>query len=141
MADALGSKVVVELKDWVDANKPPEGAVTEVLGAPDAPGVDLLSIIRKYELPTSFPEDVEQSAADISAAISQEELARREDFRSIFTFTIDPDDAKDFDDALSYEKHSNGIWKCMSTSRMFHTLSRPVRHWIVKLNRVEIASI
>ena len=104
----VGQKVVVELKDWPDRRKQPEGIITEVLGAPDAPGVDLLSIIRKHDLPTSFPEKVEQEAADILAAIPHEEIARREDFRQIFTLTIDPDDAKDFDDALSYRILPNG---------------------------------
>src|SRR5580658_7711244 len=103
-----GHKVVVELKDWPDRRKPPEGVIIEVLGAPDAPGVDLLSIIRKYDLPTSFPEKVEQEAAEIPAPIAPEEIARREDFRQIFTLTIDPDDAKDFDDALSHRVHPNG---------------------------------
>lgn len=104
----LGQKVVVELKEWTQANKPPEGVITEVLGAPDAPGVDLISIIRKHDLPTSFPEKVEQEAAEISAQIPSEEIRRRQDFRSLFTMTIDPDDAKDFDDALSYHLHPNG---------------------------------
>jgi ribonuclease R len=104
----IGQKVVVELKDWPDRRKPPEGVITEVLGAPDAPGVDLLSIIRKHDLPTSFPEKVEQEAADIPALIPAAEIARREDFRKIFTLTIDPDDAKDFDDALSYRLLPNG---------------------------------
>jgi len=104
----LGQKVVVELKDWADRRKQPEGVITEVLGAPDAPGVDLLSIIRKHDLPTSFSENVEQEAADIQAQIPLGEIAQREDFRKIFTLTIDPDDAKDFDDALSYHAHPNG---------------------------------
>jgi len=104
----LGQKVVVELKEWPDRRKPPEGVITEVLGAPDAPGVDLISIIRKHDLPTSFPEKVEQEAADISALIPASEIAMREDFRKIFTLTIDPDDAKDFDDALSYRILPNG---------------------------------
>jgi ribonuclease R len=104
----LGQKVVVELKEWPDRRKPPEGIITEVLGAPDAPGIDLLSIIRKHDLPTSFPESVEREAAEISALIPGEEIARREDFRKIFTLTIDPDDAKDFDDALSYRFLPNG---------------------------------
>lgn len=104
----LNQKVVVELKDWTDRRKSPEGVITEVLGSPDAPGVDLLSIIRKHDLPTSFPEQVEQEAADIAALIPPEEIKRREDFRKIFTLTIDPDDAKDFDDALSYQTLPNG---------------------------------
>jgi ribonuclease R len=104
----LGQKVVVELKEWPDRRKPPEGVITEVLGAPDAPGVDLVSIIRKHDLPTSFPEAVEQEAAEIPALIPPSEIAMREDFRKIFTLTIDPDDAKDFDDALSYRILPNG---------------------------------
>jgi ribonuclease R len=107
-AAQLGQKVVVELKEWPDRRKPPEGIITEVLGAPDAPGIDLLSIIRKHDLPTSFPEKVEQEAAGIAALIPDAEIARREDFRTIFTITIDPDDAKDFDDALSYRILPNG---------------------------------
>ena len=104
----LNQKVVVELKDWTDRRKPPEGIITEVLGSPESPGVDLLSIIRKHDLPTSFPEAVEQEAAEIPAQISAEEISRREDFRLLPTLTIDPDDAKDFDDALSYRTHEEG---------------------------------
>jgi ribonuclease R len=104
----LGQKVVIELGDWSERGATPTGRITEVLGAPDAPGVDLLSIVRKYDLPTSFPEAVEQEAADIAARIAPTEIARREDFRKILTLTIDPDDAKDFDDALSYQTHPDG---------------------------------
>ncbi len=104
----IGQKVVVELREWTDRRKAPEGVITEVLGAPDAPGVDLLSIIRKHDLPTSFPENVELEAAAIPALIPESEIARREDFRKIFTLTIDPDDANDFDDALSYRILPNG---------------------------------
>jgi ribonuclease R len=107
-AATLGQKVVIELGDWSDRGAIPTGKIIEVLGAPDAPGVDLLSIVRKYDLPTSFPQPVEQEAADISALIAPAEIARREDFRRIITLTIDPDDAKDFDDALSYRTHPDG---------------------------------
>jgi ribonuclease R len=107
----LGQKVVVELREWNSRHAELEGRVTEVIGAPDAPGVDLLSIIHKYDLPTSFPEAVEQQAADIPARIAESEIARREDFRQIFTFTIDPDDAKDFDDALSYRVLPGGMFE------------------------------
>jgi ribonuclease R len=108
---ALGQKVVVELGEWASGGASPTGRIIEVLGAPDAPGVDLLSIVRKYDLPTSFPEAVEQQAADIPAQIAPEEIARREDFRRLFTFTIDPDDAKDFDDALSHRVLDNGLFE------------------------------
>jgi ribonuclease R len=107
-ASTLGLKVVIELGDWSERNATPKGRIIEVLGAPDDPGVDLLSIVRKYDLPTSFPENVEQEAADIAARIAPSEIERREDFRKIFTLTIDPDDAKDFDDALSYQTHQDG---------------------------------
>jgi ribonuclease R len=108
---AVGQKVVVELGDWSTRGASPAGRIIEVLGAPDAPGVDLLSIVRKYDLPTSFPEAVEQQAADIPAQIAPEEIERREDFRQLFTFTIDPDDAKDFDDALSYRVLDGGLFE------------------------------
>ena len=104
----LGQKVVVVLEDWENPRAPLRGRIDLVLGSPEAPGVDLLSIIHKYDLPTSFPEAVEQQAAEIPALIAPEEIARREDFRPIFTFTIDPDDAKDFDDALSHRVLPNG---------------------------------
>ncbi len=76
----LGQKVVVELTEWIDRRKPPEGVITEVLGAPDAPGVDLVSIIRKHDLPTSFPLAVEQEAAEIPAQIPPQEIARPRGF-------------------------------------------------------------
>jgi ribonuclease R len=107
----LGQKVVVELEEWNSRHAPLRGRVLEALGLPDAPGVDLLSIIHKYDLPTSFPEAVEQQAADIPARIAPEEIARREDFRQLLTLTIDPDDAKDFDDALSYRVLPDGLFE------------------------------
>ena len=107
----LGQKVVVLLEDWENPRAPLRGKIDKVLGSPDAPGVDLLSIIHKYDLPTSFPEEVERQAAEIPALISQDEIARREDFRPLFTFTIDPDDAKDFDDALSFRVLEDGSFE------------------------------
>jgi len=107
----MGQKVVVEIEEWNSRHAPLRGRILEALGAPDAPGVDLLSIIHKYDLPTSFPEAVEQQAADIPARIAPEEIARREDFRQLLTLTIDPDDAKDFDDALSYRVLPDGLFE------------------------------
>lgn len=104
----IGHKVVVKLSDWPSRNVNPEGVVTEVLGPPDAPGVDILSVMRKYELPTDFPNEVLEAARVIPTAIPKQEIAKREDFRKHFVFTIDPDDAKDFDDALSFIEHRNG---------------------------------
>ena len=107
----LGQKVVVVLEDWENPRAPLRGKIDLVLGSPEAPGVDLLSIIHKYDLPTSFPEAVERQAAEIPALIAPEEIARREDFRPLFTFTIDPDDAKDFDDALSHRVLPDGSFE------------------------------
>ena len=122
----LGQKVVVELKEWPDRRKPPEGAITEVLGAPDAPGVDLLSIIHKYDLPTSFPEQVEQQAADISGAHFAERRSRvaRISASSSPSRSI-PDDAKDFDDALSYRMLPDGDFEILHPHRRRLVLRHP----------------
>lgn len=108
IAAQIGHKVVVRLADWLSRDVNPEGEVIEVLGPADAPGVDITSILRKYELPTEFPEAVLAEARAIPTAVPKQEIARREDFRKHFVFTIDPDDAKDFDDALSFIEHRNG---------------------------------
>ncbi len=106
----LGDKVVAKLDSWATRHVNPEGHVVEVLGAPDAPGVDMLSIIRKHRLPGPFPVEVEREARALVTEIPSEELARREDLRGNFIFTIDPDDAKDFDDAINVERTGQG-WR------------------------------
>lgn len=88
----------------------PEGHVVEVLGAADAFGVDMLSIIRKHRLPGPFPFEVEREAKALVTEIPAAELARREDLRNHFIFTIDPDDAKDYDDAINVERTGQG-WR------------------------------
>ncbi len=94
--------MVIELKDWPDRRKPPEGVITEVLGSPDAPGVDLLSIIRKHDLPTSFPSRSSTRRPRSPRSFRpRKSPGARISVRSSH-LTIDPDDAKDFDDALSY---------------------------------------
>jgi ribonuclease R len=98
----LGHKVVVKLADWPSRHVNPEGTVIEDLGDAREPGVDLLSIIRKHELPVEFPAETVREAETIAEAIPASEIARREDYRTLHTLTIDPDDAKDFDDAISY---------------------------------------
>ncbi|SDT88820.1 ribonuclease R [Verrucomicrobium sp. GAS474] len=98
----LGHKVVVKLKEWTSPKESPEGEITEVLGPPDQPGIDLLSIIRKFELPEEFPAAALAEADRIPDTVQESDLRDREDFRRDFVLTIDPDDAKDFDDALSY---------------------------------------
>jgi len=106
----VGDKVVVKFEDWESRHVNPEGEIIEVLGPASAPGVDMLSIIRKYQLPREFPPAVEREADRISETVHPEELARREDCRGQFIVTIDPDDAKDFDDAIHVERIGNG-WR------------------------------
>jgi ribonuclease R len=105
-----GDKVVAKLDSWPTRHVNPEGHVIEVLGAAGQPGVDMLSIIRKHRLPGPFPDDVEREAKALVTDIPQEELSRRVDLRKEFIFTIDPDDAKDFDDAINVERTGQG-WR------------------------------
>ena len=98
-----GQKVVVSIEDWGDGTKSPEGRVIEVLGDPDSPGVDILSIIKTHELDQVFPEEVEKRARELVVDFDAE-AKRRLDLRDKTVFTIDPHDAKDFDDALSIER-------------------------------------
>src|SRR3989440_6461968 len=107
-AATVGDKVVVRLDDWQSRHVNPEGEIIEVLGPASAPGVDVLSIIRKYHLPTEFPSDVLEQAERIPETVDAEQIARREDLRNQLIVTIDPDDARDFDDAINVEKLPNG---------------------------------
>src|SRR6478609_5004699 len=110
-AAAVGDKVVVRLDDWQSRHVNPEGEIIEVLGPASAPGVDVLSIIRKYHLPTEFPSGVLEQAERIPESVDAQQIARREDLRNQFIVTIDPDDARDFDDAINVEKLANGGWQ------------------------------
>jgi ribonuclease R len=110
-AATVGDKVVVRLEAWESRHVNPEGEIIEVLGPASAPGVDMLSIIRKYHLPTEFPRDVLEQADRISEKIDARQLDGREDLRKEFTVTIDPDDARDFDDAIHVERIENGGWR------------------------------
>ena len=108
----VGDKVVVRLEAWESRHVNPEGEIIEVLGPADAPGVDMLAIIRKYDLPTQFPKAVLDEANRIPQAVEQKLIQGREDLRDQFIVTIDPDDARDFDDAINVEKiDNNGGWR------------------------------
>ena len=107
---AVGDKVVVRLDEWVSRHINPEGEIIEVLGAASAPGVDMLSIIRKHHLPVEFPAAVVEEAHLIPEQVPPAELERREDLRAQLIYTIDPDDARDFDDAIQVEKTADG-WR------------------------------
>ncbi|MEI6561237.1 MAG: ribonuclease R [Verrucomicrobiota bacterium] len=107
---SVGDKVVVHLDEWTSRHINPEGEIIEVLGAASAPGVDMLSIIRKHHLPVAFPAEVVEEAHRIPEQVPPEELERREDLRECLIYTIDPDDARDFDDAIQVEKTADG-WR------------------------------
>jgi ribonuclease R len=110
-AATVGDKVVVRLDAWESRHVNPEGEIIEVLGPASAPGVDVLSIVRKYHLPTEFPSDVLKQAERIPENVDAQQLTGRQDLRSEFIITIDPDDARDFDDAIHVEKLPNGGWQ------------------------------
>src|SRR5436305_649855 len=109
-APMRGDKVVVRLEAWESRHVNPEGEIIEVLGAASAAGVDVLSIVRKFHLRAEFPKDVLNQAERISEQIVARQLEGREDLRKEFVVTIDPDDARDFDDAIQVEKIKNG-WR------------------------------
>lgn len=106
-----GQKVLVEITGWPEDSRTPDGRVLDVLGYSGDNDTEMHAILAQYNLPYSFPEELEERAAQIDNGITPDEIARRRDMRSITTFTIDPADAKDFDDALSIEKLANGNWE------------------------------
>jgi len=107
----VGDKVVVELREWESRHSNPEGEIVEVLGAPDEEGVDMLSVLRQYNLPLHFPKAVLAEAHAVGNVVHEKDLADRLDCRAHNVITIDPDDAKDFDDAICLEKISADQWR------------------------------
>ena len=105
-----GDKVVVKLGEWTSRHTNPEGEIVEVLGPADKPGIDIESIIRKFDLPTKFPEDVLAAAKSFPDTVPESAAQGREDCRGTLVVTVDPDDARDFDDAINVEKTKDG-WK------------------------------
>jgi len=106
-----GDKVVVTLIDWPEKSKNPFGKITKVLGKPGEHDTEIHSILLEYGLPYEFPEEITEAAEKLSIEITKEEIAKRRDMRGDLTFTIDPKDAKDFDDALSFTKIENGNYE------------------------------
>ena len=106
-----GEKVVVRLTNWPEGSNSPFGEITKVLGNPEDTSVEINSILLEYGLPEKFPEEVEEEANNLDTSIDEKEVAKRRDMRNVTTFTIDPKDAKDFDDALSIQKLENGNWE------------------------------
>lgn len=103
-----GDKVVTEILTWSDRGKNPEGAIVEILGNEAEPGIDILSVLKEYDIPMEFSAEVEQAAEQLSDKISDLELEKRKDLRNEIIVTIDGDDAKDYDDAVSIRKKDNG---------------------------------
>ena len=99
-----GSKVVASISDYGSQSKNPQGKVTEVLGHIDDPGVDIMSIIKAYDLPVEFPESVKKALNDVPDVVSEKDKAGRVDLRNVQMVTIDGEDAKDLDDAVSISK-------------------------------------
>ena len=110
-APTRGDKVVVRLEPWESRHVNPEGDIIEVLGPASAPGVDMLSIIRKFDLPTEFPRSVLDEVSGIPTRVEARMLEGREDLRNQFIVTVDPDDARDFDDAINVERIDNQGWQ------------------------------
>ncbi|MCS6796304.1 MAG: ribonuclease R [Raineya sp.] len=106
-----GDKVLVKILEWHKVGKKPVGRVIRVLGKPGEHETEMHAIMAEYGLPYEFPKSVLQYVKKLPSEISAEEIAQRRDFRPIPTFTIDPDNAKDFDDALSLRKLENGNWE------------------------------
>lgn len=106
-----GDKAIVRVTEWPEKAKNPIGQVIDILGKAGDNTTEMHAILAEFGLPYVYPQSVEKAADAIPAEISKEEIARREDFRRVTTFTIDPKDAKDFDDALSIRPLSNGLWE------------------------------
>ncbi len=106
-----GDKVVVEMREWKNPAQNPEGKIIEVLGESGDARVEVMSVARSFNLPMQFPQDVEQAAKALSGSIPREEIAKRLDLRERVCVTIDPEDAKDFDDAISFEPLGNGKYR------------------------------
>ena len=109
MGAVTGHKVVVELTSYGTLKKNPEGRVKEIIGHINDPGTDIMSIIKAYDLPLEFPESVMKSLNDIPDELSPKDYAGRVDLRDLQTVTIDGEDAKDLDDAITVSEE-NGIY-------------------------------
>ncbi|WP_347923244.1 ribonuclease R [Pontimicrobium sp. SW4] len=106
-----GDKVLVKLVDWPEKQDSPTGKVIKVLGKPGEHNTEIHSILTEYGLPYEFPHEVEDYANKLDTSIQEDEIKKRRDMRDVLTFTIDPKDAKDFDDALSFQVLKNGNYE------------------------------
>jgi ribonuclease R len=106
-----GQKVLLKLVSWNPAEANPIGEITEILGYPGTHTTEMHAIMAEYGLPEHFPDEIETAAKGIPTQITEQEISKRRDFRDVLTFTIDPHDAKDFDDAISFKKLENGNYE------------------------------
>ena len=106
-----GDKAIVKITSWPDEAKNPEGEVIDILGKTGENNAEIHAILAEFGLPYRYPKNVDAAANKIEAGITPEEVAKREDMRDVLTFTIDPKDAKDFDDALSFRLLANGNYE------------------------------
>lgn len=106
-----GDKAIVRIIDWPEDSNNPRGEVVDILGRTGENNAEINAILAEFNLPYKYPAAVEKAAERITDEITPEEVAKREDLRGVTTFTIDPKDAKDFDDALSIRKLANGNWE------------------------------
>ncbi len=106
-----GDKALVKVTEWPEDAKNPFGEVVDILGASGDNNTEMHAILAEFGLPYSYPKEVEEEADKLSGEITPEDLAEREDYRDVTTFTIDPKDAKDFDDALSIKRLPDGTWE------------------------------
>ena len=106
-----GDKAIVKITDWPEDAKNPFGEVIDILGKAGENTTEMHAILAEYGLPYTYPKAVEDAAEKLHAEITAQDYAEREDFRDVVTFTIDPKDAKDFDDALSIRKMKNNLWE------------------------------
>ncbi|MCQ2251831.1 MAG: ribonuclease R [Bacteroidales bacterium] len=106
-----GDKAVARITEWPEGAKNPIGEIVEVLGATGDNETEMHAILAEFNLPYAFPKEVEEEAAALDSGITPEEIAKRRDMRDVLTFTIDPADAKDFDDAISYRVLPNGNYE------------------------------
>lgn len=106
-----GQKCIARITEWEDKNKNPIGEIVDVLGNVGDNDTEMHAILAEFGLPYKYPEEVEEAANKIDAGITPEEIRKRIDMRDVCTFTIDPKDAKDFDDAISIRKLDTGLWE------------------------------
>ena len=107
-----GQKAIARITDWPEKASSPFGEIIEVLGNAGEHNTEIHAVLAEFGLPNQFPEEVERAADELDTAIKEDEIAKnRRDFRKVPTFTIDPSDAKDFDDALSLQRLENGHWE------------------------------